>query len=572
MTGTSDPNRLNAIEHDAEKLHDFSGNIMRQNKHLERNRDSELSHFALADPVQTGAIVVGAGVAGLATALRLAEHCPVTVVTASPLGEEAATGWAQGGIAAAMDPADSPLSHAADTLKAGAGLTDEAVARRVALATADAVRWLEALGTPFDREADGALALGLEAAHSHRRIVRAGGDGTGRAVLDTLVRVARQTPAVTLLEGVVATALLKDATGRIAGTLCRRIGGETFALAAPAVVLATGGIGALYAETTNPPGALASGLALAARAGAVLRDVEFVQFHPTGIAVPHEAGEALPLATEALRGEGAILLNSKGERFMNGIEGRELAPRDVVARAIFAERAKGETVFLDATHLGLEIASRFPTVTALCRAKGIDPATQPIPVTPAAHYHMGGIKVEDDGRTSLPGLWAAGECASTGLHGANRLASNSLVEALAFAGWIAADIGAAPGVQPKGALVLAGAPLTSPKAEASRRALRTVRREMADRVGVCRDEAGLLRAIETLLPLAEGGHASAEIGLAIAVCALERRESRGGHYRSDWPYRTDAAHSDVTLPEAFETAKAMNADRAAADRSVLAAR
>ncbi|SMC65494.1 L-aspartate oxidase [Fulvimarina manganoxydans] len=538
MTGTSDPNRFNAI----------------------------------ADPARTGAIVVGAGVAGLATALRLAEHRPVTVVTASPLGEEAATGWAQGGIAAAMDPADSPLTHAADTLKAGAGLTDEAIARKVAMAAPDAVRWLEALGTPFDRAADGTLALGLEAAHSQRRIVRAGGDGTGRAVLDTLVRTARMTPAITLLEGVVATALLKDAAGRIAGTLCRRIGGGSFTLAAPAVVLATGGIGALYAETTNPPGATASGLALAARAGAVLRDVEFVQFHPTGIAVPHEAGEALPLATEALRGEGAILLNSKGERFMNGIEGRELAPRDVVARAIFGERAKGETVLLDATHLGAEIATRFPTVTALCRAKGIDPAREPIPVTPAAHYHMGGIEVDERGRTSLPGLWAAGECASSGLHGANRLASNSLVEALAFAGWIAADIVGEAEAATRAPLVLAVAPLASPKAEASLTAVQIVRRVMADRVGVSRNEAGLIDAIETLLPLAESGHASAEIGLAIAVCAFERRESRGGHYRSDCPYRSEAAHSKVSLSEAVAKAKALSAGRSIADEPALAAR
>ncbi|KMO29009.1 L-aspartate oxidase, partial [Methylobacterium variabile] len=279
--------------------------------------------------VQDRTIVVGAGVAGLATALRLAP-LPVTLLTAAPLGEETATAWAQGGIAAAIGPDDAPALHAADTMAAGAGLSDEGVARRVAEAGPGLVDWLLGLGLAFDRTPDGALALGLEAAHTRRRIVKAGGDATGAAVLRTLARAAASCPSVTVVVGR-ATALLQDGEGRVTGLAARTERGIV-ALPARAVVLATGGLGGLYRSTTNPAGAVGSGLALAARAGAILRDVEFVQFHPTAIAVRTDG--PLPLATEALRGEGAILVDSGGNRVMAGIAGAELAPRDVVARAI----------------------------------------------------------------------------------------------------------------------------------------------------------------------------------------------------------------------------------------------
>ncbi|EAU40852.1 L-aspartate oxidase [Fulvimarina pelagi HTCC2506] len=511
-------------------------------------------HFDAVRPsVETPALVIGAGVAGLTTALKLAEHGPVTLVTAAPLGLEAATDWAQGGIAAALGPSDGPEAHARDTVAAGAGLTEPEVALLVATEVRDAVRWLDGLDVPFDRENGGELSLGLEAAHSARRIVKAGGDGTGHAVLKALVGAARANPRITVLERVAATALLKDGEGRVAGALCRAIGGEAFAIAAGATVLATGGLGALYAQTTNPSSATGSGLALAARAGAFLRDMEFVQFHPTAIDIAAMPGAPLPLATEALRGEGAILLNGRGERFMADIPGRELAPRDVVARAIFAERARGDAVTLDATHLGAAIAKRFPTVTGLCRANGIDPAMQAIPVTPAAHYHMGGIETDALGRSSVPGLWAAGECASTGLHGANRLASNSLAEALVFGRRIAEDIAASGPQAGSARLALAGAPLRSPKEREARDALFATRAIMARNVGVSRDVEGLDQAIDDLSPLAARGFAAAEIGLVIARAALAREESRGAHFRTDHPQEDAPVHSRMRLHDLVAT-------------------
>ncbi|MBS7542200.1 L-aspartate oxidase [Ancylobacter oerskovii] len=492
-----------------------------------------------------GALVIGGGIAGLSTALRLAgAGLEVTLLVAGPLGPGAATFWAQGGIAAARGADDRPDLHAIDTLTAGAGLSEPEAARRVAGAAPAAIDWLLGLRTPFDRDAQGALALGLEAAHSRRRIVHAEGDGTGRVVLQTLIAAVRACPAITLLEGARATALLADAQGRIAGVGLRDAGGRPAALAARAVVLATGGLGALYAATTNPLGATGSGLALAARAGAVMRDMEFVQFHPTAIACGPAMAEGLPLplATEALRGEGARLVNDRGDRFMADIPGAELAPRDVVARAIFAELAAGRRVVLDARLK--EIERRFPAVVALCRANGLDPVREPIPVRPAAHYHMGGVEVDARGRTSLPGLWACGEVASTGLHGANRLASNSLVEALAYASWIAADVadGTAPGDPAPAAVPEAAAP-PSP-------ALRAL---MERHVGVVRDEAGLRQAVAALA--AAGDDDAARVALMVASGALARAESRGGHFRTDHPHPAAIArHSRITLAGTLDAA------------------
>ncbi|ACL55215.1 L-aspartate oxidase [Methylobacterium nodulans] len=480
-------------------------------------------------------LVVGAGVAGLATALRLAP-LPVTLLTGAPLGEGTATAWAQGGIAAAIGPDDDPALHAADTRAAGAGLTDPDVAQRVAEAGPGLVAWLSALGLAFDRGPDGALALGLEAAHGRRRIVKAGGDATGRAVLQTLARASAASPSISVVVGQ-ATALAQDANGRVAG-LRACVNGASVDLPGRAVVLATGGLGGLYRATTNPAGALGSGLALAARAGAVLRDVEFVQFHPTAIATG-DAGP-LPLATEALRGEGAILVNAAGERVMAGIAGAELAPRDVVARAIFSRTSRGEAVFLDARRL--DVARRFPTVAALCRKAGIDPAATPIPVSPAAHYHMGGIRVDGSGRTSLPGLWACGEVASTGLHGANRLASNSLLEAMAFAAFIAADIRGLS--SSAGRAAAEDAPVPRPAA------LPEIRRIMEAEVGLVRNEAGLARAVARLGALAEAGSPEAAIGLLVAASALSRRESRGAHWREDHPGQQEPRHAEITLAQA----------------------
>ncbi|MBS9478694.1 L-aspartate oxidase [Ancylobacter radicis] len=488
-------------------------------------------------------VVVGGGVAGLATALRLAP-LPVTLVVAAPLGAEAATGWAQGGIAAAIGADDRPDFHAIDTLSAGAGLSQPPVARRVAGAAPAAIDWLLEIGTPFDRNPNGSLALGLEAAHSRRRIVHAEGDGTGRVVLETLTRAARACPSITVIEGVRACELLKDETGRVAGVALRDREARVQALPARAMVLATGGLGGLYGSTTNPLGAVGSGLALAAHAGAVLRDMEFVQFHPTAMAV---GADPMPLATEALRGEGARLFNARGERFMLDVPGQELAPRDVVARAIFAEIATGQSVVLDARLK--DIAARFPGVVALCRAHGLDPAAAAIPVRPAAHYHMGGIAVNEAGRASVPGLWACGEVASTGLHGANRLASNSLLEALAYAGWIAADIAgedARPGTPtPAGP----ARPLSPARAE--------IRALMDLKVGVIRNAAGLEEAAARLGTIADrDGDDLSLVALMVAEAALRRVESRGGHYRADHPTPATAArHSETRFEDASRTAE-----------------
>ncbi|BAU91539.1 L-aspartate oxidase [Methylorubrum populi] len=481
-------------------------------------------------------IVVGAGVAGLATALRLAPR-PVTLITAAPLGTGTATGWAQGGIAAAMGLDDAPSLHAEDTLAAGAGLTERDVALRVAEAGPALIDWLVALGTGFDREPDGALALGLEAAHSRRRIVRARGDSTGRTMLDALVRAAQATPSIeTLVAGL--HGLMQDADGRVRGVVCER-DGVAFRLPARAVVLATGGVGALYASTTNPRGALGRGLLAGARAGAALRDLEFVQFHPTAIAAGRDP---MPLATEALRGEGATLIDESGAPVMAGIEGGDLAPRDVVARGIFQALARGRTVYLDARGaLGESMSRRFPTVAALCAEAGIDPALQPIPVRPAAHYHMGGILVDEAGRSTVPGLWACGEVSSTGLHGANRLASNSLLEALAFAPRIAESIGDAP------ASAGADRPVPLPEIRTEDAAVLSGIRGIMERcVGVVRDEASLSRAVARLTDLSESGSDSAATGLMIARAARARCESRGAHWRSDFPGQLPARHSVVT--------------------------
>jgi len=503
-------------------------------------------------------LVVGGGIAGLATALHLAPM-PVVLLAAAPLGTGASTPWAQGGIAAALGLDDEPESHARDTCEAGAGLSDPAVARRVAEAAPGCIEWLLRKGVPFDRTPNGTLALGLEAAHSRRRIVHAHGDGTGRAVLDALIRAVRATPSVTVLERVRVLDLAVE-SGAFAGAICSKLGREdegAILLAGRAVVLATGGVGGLYACTTNPLGAVGSGLALAARAGALLRDLEFVQFHPTAIAT---GADPMPLATEALRGAGAALVNEQGERFLADVPGRELAPRDVVARAICAEVARpGGRVFLDVRDaLGSRFADRFPGVATLCRSAGIDPAREPIPVCPAAHYHMGGIKVDGRGRSTVPGLWACGEVASTGLHGANRLASSSLLEALAYARWLADDIAGAPThARP---LTRSERPPTLMGSVGAEAVLRTASlRALMDRcVGVVRDETGLREAVSGMVR-AQMGRRSAEsdralVGLLIATAAFARQESRGAHCRSDHPSMTAATHSETTLESALELA------------------
>jgi len=521
-------------------------------------------------------VVVGGGIAGLATALQLAP-LPVILLVASPLGQQASTPLAQGGIAAALGADDDPALHAADTLQAGAGLGDPGVATRVAAAAPSCIEWLVAQGTPFDRITAGdALILGLEAAHSCRRIVHADGDRTGRQVLDSLIQAVRSAPSIAVREGHRVTDLALDANGQVTGVFCAvwssEGGYEPILIPGRAVVLATGGIGGLYAHTTNPLSAVGSGIALAARAGAVLRDLEFVQFHPTAIA----AGvDPMPLATEALRGEGAVLINSRGERFMQDIPGAELAPRDVVARVIFAQICAGERVFLDTRAvLGEHITRKFPGVTALCRAAGLDPIRNPIPVRPAAHYHMGGIKVDDRGRSSVEGLWACGEVASTGLHGANRLASNSLLEALAYAAWIADDI------KGRGLRSWTGHPPSPPlsrqlrgSGNGSSQPLLQIRSRMDRQVGVLRDATGLTDAIRHFRTMIHEVHSTGErdaalVSLMIAVSAYSRQESRGAHQRLDHPARSLEQHTEITLDQALRIAVEIDSETAAPARRV----
>lgn len=492
--------------------------------------------------IRADVVIAGAGIAGLMAALKVAPKRAV-VVCKNRLGAGAATDWAQGGIAAALGPDDSPALHSLDTQKAGAGISDRAI---IDILTRDAPARIEELlelGAHFDREAGGALSLGREAAHNRRRIVRAGGDATGHEILATLVRAVRAAPHITVLEHTAATALLRDGDRVCGMRVYDTVRNESISVIAPATVLATGGCGHLYSRTTNPAEACGDGIALAARAGAVLSDLEFVQFHPTAIDV---GLDPMPLATEALRGEGAILINARGERFLTDVHpDAELAPRDVVARAIYEQRKAGP-VFLDTrAAIGESIRTRFPTVARACYASSVDPVREPIPVAPAAHYHMGGIAVDAWGRSSLPGLWACGEVAASGMHGANRLASNSLLEALGFATRVADDITAAaapPARLPAGAAADGDAQTGAPEDD---RAVMRLRSAMYEHAGLVRHDAGLRAALQTFDDLRSAGGGAQlrtmlDVAELIARAALARTESRGSHFRSDFP-AADAA-------------------------------
>ncbi|MCA1495317.1 MULTISPECIES: L-aspartate oxidase [unclassified Bradyrhizobium] len=507
-------------------------------------------------------VIVGGGLAGLFCALKLAPR-PVALISAAPLGRGASSAWAQGGIAAAVAEGDTPEAHAADTVAVGGGLVDEAVALGIAREAAPRIHDLLAYGVPFDRDLDGRLAVGREAAHSASRIVHVRGDGAGAAIIAALSEAVRRTPSIRLMEGFVAEALLTE-DGAVTGLQLREAGNPAarpLVLTSRAVVLATGGLGHLYAVTTNPSEASGSGLAIAARAGAVIADPEFVQFHPTAIMVGRDPA---PLATEALRGEGATLINGNGERFMSARHPlAELAPRDIVARGVFAEIAAGRGAFLDARQaLGARFATSFPTVHASCIAAGIDPATQPIPIAPAAHYHMGGIAVDARGRSSIDGLWAAGEVSSTGAHGANRLASNSLLEAVVYAARIADDI-AGRTVPPPARLPES---LVTPRAGTPDAAeVKRLRAMMSAHVGVIRDGDGLAQAVRHFVRLErEAGRSvlgnMAISALLVAAAAWTRRESRGAHYRSDHSAENPALaqRTMTTLAAAREVAESLD--------------
>ena len=491
-------------------------------------------------------IIVGAGVAGLMTALELAPR-PVVVLSKAPLGAEGSTLWAQGGMAAALGADDSPALHAVDTMAAGDGLCDAAIVYRFVRVAPQAIEDLARLGVRFDRMADGGFALGLEAAHSRSRIAHVGGDGAGRELMRALVAAACAAPSITVLEGFEARRLLVE-DNAVRGIVAMGPS-EPALFATDRVVIATGGIGGLYAETTTPAELIGDGLGLAALAGAQIGDPEFVQFHPTALDVPLRP---MPLISEAVRGEGAKLINERGEPFMAGIRGAELAPRDVVARAIWSLRQSGGRAFLDArAAIGEKFAARFPAIADACRAAGIDPAREPMPVRPAQHYHMGGIAVDAEGRSSVAGLWACGEAASTGLHGANRLASNSLAEAAVDAAIVARSI---DGV--KSRALAPPRPVRTPLA-ADPAAVRPILSRVA---GVARDGETLSAAIGPLAEMAAANGPAADpaaVALMIAVAALRREHSLGAHYRTDFPWAPAARErSRLKLDEAFAAALA----------------
>ena len=487
-----------------------------------------------------GVLIVGGGLAGLSAALATGPR-QVMLLAAAPLGEGCSSAWAQGGMAAALGEGDDPALHAADTMAAGAGLCDP---EAVAVLTGEgpgAVRALAALGAPFDRRPDGGFVQSLEAAHSRARIARVGGDGAGSAIMAAAIAAARASGHIDIREGWRVRSLLTDGQGRVRGVQAQA-GGSLVEIVAPATVLATGGVGGLFAVTTNPPAALGEGLALAALAGAAIVDPEFVQFHPTAMDI---GVDPAPLATEALRGEGARLVNADGEAFMGRHhKAGDLAPRDEVARAIETERRAGRGAFLDArAAVGEAFPGAFPAVFAACMARGLDPRRQPIPVAPAAHYHMGGIGADSRGRTSLAGLYAVGECAAAGVHGANRLASNSLLEAAVF--------GRRAGEAARAALDPGTAPLTArPPDDLPEAALTALRARMTRHAGVVRDGRGLAELVGWIGGM-EAVHGPATPLVAarlIAQGALARRESRGGHFRADFPATTDAAvHTRIIL-------------------------
>ncbi|MFD7854888.1 L-aspartate oxidase [Streptomyces microflavus] len=516
--------------------------------------------------IDADVVVVGSGVAGLTTALRCAAAGLDTVVVTKARLDDGSTRWAQGGIAAALGEGDTPEQHLDDTLVAGAGLCDEEAVRVLVTEGPDAVRRLITTGATFDTTDSGDIALTREGGHHRRRIAHAGGDATGAEISRALVEAVRSA-ALHTIENALVLDLLTDAEGRTAGVSLHVMGEGQHdgvgAVRAPSVVLATGGMGQVFSATTNPSVSTGDGVALALRAGAEVSDLEFVQFHPTVLFLGADSEGQQPLVSEAVRGEGAHLVDAAGTRFMLGQhELAELAPRDIVAKAITRQMHEHGTehMYLDARHFGARMwEQRFPTILAACRAHGIDPVTEPIPVAPAAHYASGGIRTDLRGRTTVPGLYACGEVACTGVHGANRLASNSLLEGLVFAERIAADIAETrpPRTEPAEA---AGEGSDEPVALLAPEARTAIQRTMTRGAGVLRSAASLATAAEELEALHRSAAADADaadpkdavpgvdawevtnlllVSRVLVAAAREREETRGCHWREDRPDRDD---------------------------------
>ncbi|MFE3518324.1 L-aspartate oxidase [Streptomyces sp. NPDC059166] len=515
--------------------------------------------------IDADVVVVGSGVAGLTTALRCAAAGLATVVVTKARLDDGSTRWAQGGIAAALGEGDTPGQHLDDTLVAGAGLCDEAAVRTLVTEGPDAVRRLIETGAHFDTTDTGDIALTREGGHHRRRIAHAGGDATGAEISRALVEAVRSA-ALRTIENALVLDLITDEDGRTAGVTLHVMGEGQHdgvgAVRAPAVVLATGGMGQVFSATTNPSVSTGDGVAVALRAGAEVSDLEFVQFHPTVLFLGADSEGQQPLVSEAVRGEGAHLVDASGTRFMLGQhELAELAPRDIVAKAITRQtHLQGtEHMYLDARHFGATMwERRFPTILAACRAHGIDPVSEPIPVAPAAHYASGGVRTDLRGRTTVPGLYACGEVACTGVHGANRLASNSLLEGLVFAERIAADIveGPRPATSRTGPVPAAGTGTVPLLAAESRTAIQRI---MSRGAGVIRTAGSLATAAAELEALqraaAEDGDPKDAVpgvesweatnlllvSRVLVAAAREREETRGCHWREDRPDRDDAA-------------------------------
>ncbi|MEN3585676.1 L-aspartate oxidase [Streptomyces sp. ZYX-F-203] len=520
--------------------------------------------------VTADVVVVGSGVAGLTAALGCEAAGLRTVVVTKARLDDGSTRWAQGGIAAALGEGDTPEQHLSDTLVAGAGLCDGEAVRLLVTEGPAAVRRLIDTGARFDESGEGRLQLTREGGHHRRRIAHAGGDATGAEISRALVEAVRAR-GVRTVENALVLDLLTDGEGHAAGVTLHVMGEGQHdgvgAVHAPAVVLATGGMGQVYSATTNPSVSTGDGVALALRAGAEVSDLEFVQFHPTVLFLGADAEGQQPLVSEAVRGEGAHLVDADGVRFMRGRhEMADLAPRDIVAKNIMRRMREmdAEHMYLDARGFGADMwEHRFPTILAACRANGIDPVTEPIPIAPAAHYASGGVRTDSRGRTTVPGLYACGEVACTGVHGANRLASNSLLEGLVYAERIAADI--ASGARAGGLPARVPGPVPHPEAPGHpllpAEARFAIQRIMTEGAGVLRSAESLARAADRLhLLYAEARDALRERGktaepgvdtweatnllcvarVLVAAAAL-REETRGCHWREDRPDRDDAA-------------------------------